>query len=162
VYRRLVALDRRHRVTDRVRRAIGSADREPVIQDVEIPVERLAEFLAFFNDEIGISPVWLCPLKLRERTGWPLYPMKPDRLYVNVGFWATVPLRPGERTGTYNRLIESKVTELGGHKSLYSDSYFEEDEFWEAYDGESYRKLKEAYDPTGRLPDLYSKCVRNQ
>jgi FAD/FMN-containing dehydrogenase len=162
VYRKIVALDRRYRLSDRIDRLRKLPAREPVIQDVEIPVERLAEFLEFFNDEIGISPVWLCPLKLREHTGWPLYPMKPDRLYVNVGFWATVPLGPGEKDGTHNRSIESKVTELGGHKSLYSTSYFDEDEFWLAYDGETYRKLKAAYDPDGRLPDLYSKCVRNQ
>jgi FAD/FMN-containing dehydrogenase len=162
VYRKVVALDRRYRLSDRIDRLRKQPAREPVIQDVEIPVERLAEFLEFFNDEIGISPVWLCPLKLREHTGWPLYPMKPDRLYVNVGFWATVPLGPGQADGTHNRRIESKVTELGGHKSLYSTSYFDEDEFWLAYDGETYRKLKKAYDPNGRLPDLYSKCVRNQ
>lgn len=162
VYRKIVALDRRYQLSARIEKLANKPAREPVIQDVEIPVEKLAEFLAFFTDEIGISPVWLCPLKLREHTGWPLYPMKPDRLYVNVGFWATVPLGPGEKDGTHNRRIESKVTELGGHKSLYSTSYFDEEEFWEAYDGESYRKLKESYDPTGRLPDLYSKCVRNQ
>ena len=162
VYRRIVALDRRYDLSGRVYKALGKPAREPVIQDVEIPVERLAEFLRFFADEIRISPVWLCPLKLRESTGWPLYPMKPGRLYVNAGFWATVPLGPDERQGTYNRLIENKVTELGGHKSLYSDSYFDEDEFWLAYDGETYRQLKNTYDPKGRLPDLYSKVVRNQ
>lgn len=162
VYRRIVALDRRYRVTERLAKLTGGPQREPVIQDVEIPVERIAEFLEFFADEIGISPVWLCPLRLRESTGWPLYPMKPGRLYVNAGFWATVALGPGERDGANNRRIENKVTELGGHKSLYSTSYFDEDEFWLAYDGDTYRRLKETYDPGGRLPDLYSKCVRNQ
>lgn len=162
VYRRIVALDRRYALSDRVGRVFGQPSREPVIQDVEIPVERLDDFLRFFADEIRISPVWLCPLKLRETSGWPLYPMKPGRLYVNAGFWATVPLGPGEKDGTYNRRIENKVTELGGHKSLYSTSFFEEEEFWSAYDGETYRRLKNTYDPDGRLPDLYSKVVRNQ
>jgi FAD/FMN-containing dehydrogenase len=162
VYRKIIALDRRHDLYGRISRLRKQAPREPVIQDVEIPVEKLAEFLEFFVDEIGISPVWLCPLKLRDPVGWPLYPIKPDRLYVNVGFWATVALGPGEADGTYNRRIESKVTELGGHKSLYSTSYFDEDEFWLAYDGDTYRKLKETYDPKARVPDLYSKCVGNQ
>jgi FAD/FMN-containing dehydrogenase len=162
VYRRIVALDRRYALSDRVGRIFGQPAREPVIQDVEIPVERLDDFLRFFAEEIRISPVWLCPLKLRESTGWPLYPMKPDRLYVNAGFWATVPLGKGEQDGTYNRRIENKVTELGGHKSLYSTSFFEEEEFWLAYDGATYRRLKNTYDPDGRLPDLYSKVVRNK
>ncbi|HEX2130277.1 MAG TPA: FAD-binding oxidoreductase [Actinophytocola sp.] len=162
VYRRIVALDRRYGLSARVDRLLGNPEREPVIQDIEVPVERLAEFLDFFDAEIGIRPVWLCPVTLREPTGWPLYPMPPGRLFVNVGFWATVPLRPGQRPGHHNRLIERTVTELGGHKSLYSDSYFTEDEFWRRYDGETYRKLKGTYDPDDRLPDLYAKCVGNR
>ena len=162
VYRRMVAFDRRHRLSDRILTMRGKPGQEPVIQDVEIPVDRLAEFLAFFHDEIGISPVWLCPLKLRSDTAWPLYPLEPDMLYVNVGFWSAVALRPGDAMGTYNRLIENKVAELGGHKSLYSTSFYSEDEFWRLYNGDVYRKLKQHYDPGGRLPDLYAKCVGNR
>ncbi|MFD0202023.1 MULTISPECIES: FAD-binding oxidoreductase [Saccharothrix] len=155
VYRKVVALDRRYRLTARLSKAV----QEPVIQDVEIPVDRLAEFLDFFHREIGVSPVWLCPVRLRDRTGWPLYPMDPDELYVNVGFWSVVSLRPDEELGDRNRLIEAKVTELGGHKSLYSDSYYGEEEFWDNYNGSTYQDLKKRYDPAGRLPDLYAKCV---
>ncbi|MDU0290244.1 FAD-binding oxidoreductase [Saccharothrix longispora] len=155
VYRRIVAWDRRHGFSGRLSKAV----QEPVIQDVEIPVHRLAEFLDFFHREIGVSPVWLCPVRLRDRSGWPLYPMDPDVLYVNVGFWSTVPLRPDEELGSRNRMIEDEVTRLGGHKSLYSDSYYGEQEFWDNYNGPEYRKLKERYDPDGRLPDLYAKCV---
>jgi FAD/FMN-containing dehydrogenase len=133
-----------------------------VIQDVEIPVEKLPEFLGFFHAEIGITPIWLCPVRLREKVTWPLYRMDPETLYVNVGFWATVTLEPGEPDDTHNRMIERKVVELGGHKSLYSTSYFEEDEFWKLYNGTVYRDVKGRYDPMGRLPDLYDKCVRGR
>jgi FAD/FMN-containing dehydrogenase len=161
-YRRMVAFDRRHRLSDKVYRLRHQPAREAVIQDVEIPVGRLAEFLDFFHAEIGISPVWLCPLRLRGERTWPLYPLAPDELYVNVGFWATVPLRPGDPDGTYNRLIEAKVTELNGHKSLYSTSFYSPDEFWRLYNGAAYRKMKQEYDPDDRLPDLYAKCVGNR
>ncbi|KAA2254294.1 FAD-binding oxidoreductase [Solihabitans fulvus] len=160
VYRRIVALDRRYAVTDRISTLRGQQPAEPVIQDIEVPVDRLAEFLDFFHREVGISPVWLCPLKVRDETSWPLYPLDPSTLYVNVGFWATVTPRPGEQAGGRNRLIERKVAELGGHKSLYSTSYYSEEEFWAHYNGPTYRVLKESYDPQGRLPDLYGKCVR--
>jgi FAD/FMN-containing dehydrogenase len=156
VYHRLVAWDRRLDLSERV---AGGAQ-EPVIQDVEIPVDRLAPFLTFFHREIGISPVWLCPIRLRDATGWPLYPMDPDVLYVNVGFWSAVTLRPGEPRGARNRLIEKEVASVGGHKSLYSDSYYPEDEFWQRYNGGAYHDLKRQFDPDGRLPDLYTKCVR--
>ena len=159
VYRRIVAWDRRVGFSDRLARARGGAGSEPVIQDVEIPVDRLAEFLEFFHREIGIAPVWLCPVQLRDRQGWPLYPMDPDTLYVNVGFWSAVQLRPGERLGDYNRAIEDFVSRIDGHKSLYSDSYYDEDEFWRLYNRPAYEQLKQRYDPDGRLPGLYEKCV---
>jgi FAD/FMN-containing dehydrogenase len=156
VYRRLVALDRRTGFSARVRRLAGAAAEEPVIQDVEIPVGRLAEFLDAFHTDIGITPVWLCPVRLRGERPWPLYPMRPGELYVNVGFWSGVPEVPG-RPDAHNRRIEELVADLGGHKSLYSTVHYGEAEFWEHYNGAAYRALKERYDPHGRLPDLYSK-----
>jgi FAD/FMN-containing dehydrogenase len=118
VYRRLVALDHRYRLTATAARLRGHRPDEAVVQDVEIPVERTAEFLDFFHRDIGITPVWLCPLRLRSREPWPLYPLRPGELYVNVGFWSTVPLRDGQPDGYHNRLIEDAVADLGGHKSL--------------------------------------------
>jgi FAD/FMN-containing dehydrogenase len=54
------------------------------------------------------------------------------------------------------------VAKLGGHKSLYSTSFYAEDEFYERYNGEAYRALKHAYDGEGRLLGLYEKCVRGR
>jgi FAD/FMN-containing dehydrogenase len=159
VYRRLVALDRRTGLSGRVRRLARLPQEEPVIQDVEIPVERLAEFLDAFHRDIGIAPVWLCPLRLRSDQPWPLYPMRPGELYVNVGFWSAVPETPGDPEA-HNRRIEELVAELGGHKSLYSTVHYSESEFWEHYNGPGYRALKQRYDPYDRLPDLYHKVAR--
>lgn len=160
VYRRLVAWDRRTHVSAHLDRWRGKQPREDVIQDVEIPVGRLPEFLEFFHDKIGMSPVWLCPLIAREK--WPLYPLRTREIYVNVGFWGTVPLPPGQIPEYHNRLIEREVAALDGHKSLYSTAFYSRDEFWRHYDGPAYRKLKETYDPNGRLLDLYDKCVRGR
>lgn len=156
VYRRIVALDRRTGFSGRVRRLAGQPQEELVIQDVEIPVARLVEFLDAFHTDIGISPVWLCPLRLRGETTWPLYPMTAGELYVNVGFWSGAPQRPGDPEW-HNRRVERIVADLGGHKSLYSTVHYDEREFWEHYNGPAYRALKERYDPRGRLGDLYSK-----
>jgi len=156
VYRRLVALDRRTGFSSRVRRVVGAPQEELVIQDVEIPVGRLVEFLDAFHTDIGIAPVWLCPLRLRGERTWPLYPMRTDELYVNVGFWSGVPELPGD-PDAHNRRIERLVADLGGHKSLYSTVHYDEREFWEHYNGPAYRALKSRYDPHGRLGDLYTK-----
>ena len=158
VYRRLVALDRRTRFTGRIRGLLGKPQEELVVQDVEIPVGRLTEFLEAFHRDIGIAPFWLCPLRLRGATTWPLYPMKAGELYVNVGFWSSVEEVPGQ-PDAHNLRIEELVAQLGGHKSLYSTVHYSEREFWEHYNGPAYRALKGRYDPHGRLPDLYTKVT---
>ena len=100
MYRKLVALDRRLGLTDALNHGRQRPAREPVIQDVEIPVGRAADFLTFFADQVGMSPVWMCPLRLRGARDWPLYPLRPGEVYVNFGFWGTVPLPPGRPTAT--------------------------------------------------------------
>jgi FAD/FMN-containing dehydrogenase len=160
VYRKLVALDRRHGFTRKLDASRGKPETEMVVQDVEIPVGEAASFLRYFLAEVGMNPVWMCPLRLRGDMTWPLYPMRPGQVYVNFGFWGAVALPPGAANGHFNRRIEDKVTELGGHKGLYSTSFYSREEFWARYNGAEYAELKRTYDPQGRLADLYSKCVR--
>jgi FAD/FMN-containing dehydrogenase len=157
VYRKLVAFDRRHGYSARLAKLRGQPAEEYVVQDVEIPISQAAKFLDVFHRDVGIEPVWLCPLRLRDTQPWPLYPLEPDELYVNVGFWSTVALKPGQPDGFYNRLVEETVSALGGHKSLYSSVHYSADEFWDRYNGLAYRSLKRTYDQAGRLPDLYQK-----
>ena len=157
VYWRLAAIGRRL--------GLGrtSATREVVIQDVEVPVERAARFLDVFHAEVGMTPIWMCPLRLREHDVWTLYGLDPHTTYVNFGFWGAVARRRGEPPDDRrNRLVERLVTQLGGQKSLYSTSFYEEAEFRALYGGAAYDELKRAYDPEGRLLDLYEKCVRER
>ena len=162
VYWRIVAFERRHQWKARWDERRGRPPREDVVQDVEVPVEQLGDFLSAFAREVPVEPVWLCPLQQR-RPGppWPLYPLTPGRLYVNVGFWSSVALEPGEAPDAHNRLVERLVGELGGHKSLYSTSGYGREEFDRLYGGDAYAALKQAYDPAGRLLDLYDTSVRN-
>lgn len=174
-YWKLIGLDQKYDIGDRLEARKGLPPRERVVQDIEVPIENTARFLEWFLDEIPIEPLWLCPLRLREpahpTTGtdgaspdrpWPLYPLEPHRTYVNVGFWSSVPIVPGEPVGAANRLIEKKVSELDGHKSLYSESFYEKDEFAHLYGGDHYEQIKKRYDPDSRLLDLYSKAVQRK
>jgi FAD/FMN-containing dehydrogenase len=161
VYWRLIALNRRFGVSARLDRRRGRPEQEEVIQDIEVPADRLAEFLDFLHERTGIQPVWLCPLRQRDPAArWDLYQLDPETTYVNIGFWSTASLPPGRDDGWHNRAIEQKVTELDGRKSLYSTSFYPPDEFWASYGGPTYEVLKKTYDPGGRLLDLYTKTVR--
>ncbi|EME17651.1 hypothetical protein G419_18604 [Rhodococcus triatomae BKS 15-14] len=169
-YWKLVALDRKYDIGDRLEARKGLPPRERVVQDVEVPIERTADFVHWFLKEIPIEPIWLCPLRLREPAPadadqarpWPLYPLEPKRTYVNIGFWSSVPIVPGQPGGAANRLIERTVTDFDGHKSLYSDAYYTKDEFTALYGGERYDSLKKRYDPDSRLLDLFSKAVQRR
>ncbi|BDH59586.1 FAD-binding oxidoreductase [Tsukamurella sp. PLM1] len=169
-YWKLVALDRRFDIGDRLAARKGEPPGERVVQDIEVRIDRTVEFLDWFLTEIPIEPLWLCPLRLREPLAsgadparpWPLYPLEPHETYVNVGFWSAVPEQPGQIEGRANRLIEAKVSELGGHKSLYSEAFYPRAEFDALYGGTVSAELKSRYDPTGRLLGLYDKTVRRQ
>jgi FAD/FMN-containing dehydrogenase len=157
VYMKMLGLDRRFDIADRLDRRADRPMRERVIQDVEIPVERLAEFLAWFDDEVGMRPVWLCPVVATR--SWPTYPLDPGRLYVNVGFWGTVHVGPEAVDAPRNRAIEAVVHELGGHKSLYSEAFYDRATFDSLYDGANLTRVKKQYDPDDRLTSLYDKAV---
>ncbi len=167
VYWKIVAFEDKHHVMSRIDARRGLPPRERVIQDVEIPIDRTADFLRWFDREVPIEPVWLCPIQLRPNDSspsgqatWPLYPLEPGQLYVNVGFWSTVAIEPGRSDGDVNKLIEQEVDDVGGHKSLYSDAYYSPEDFWARYGGETYADAKARYDPQARLLDLYAKAVR--
>ena len=159
-YWKLIAYDRRFSIADRIEKRNGRPPLERVVQDVEVPIGRTVEFLDWFLENVPIEPIWLCPLRLRDDASWPLYPIAAHHTYVNVGFWSSVPVGPTE--GHTNRLIERRVSELDGHKSLYSDAYYSKDEFDGLYGGEAYRTVKKTYDPDSRLLDLYAKAVQRR
>lgn len=185
-YWKIIGWDRRYNIADRIEARHGRPARERVVQDIEVVAERLPDFLSWFFDACEIEPVWLCPLRLRDgaeglvsaagevlgstpaaedgadRNPWPLYPLEPHTTWVNVGFWSSVPvdlLGPDAPAGAFNRAVEAKVEELGGHKSLYSESFYTRREFAAHYGGRIPGLLKAAFDPAGRFPSLYEKTV---
>jgi FAD/FMN-containing dehydrogenase len=160
VYHRLVGLENRFGVVARLDRARGRPERERVIQDVEVPVAQTPAFLRWFDSHVGMRPVWLCPL--RATRDWPSYPLAPGATYVNVGFWGTVPIEPGATDGDKNRAIEAEVTELGGHKSLYSDAYYDRETFDRLYGVANQQRVRQLTDPDNRLTGLYEKAVNRR
>lgn len=134
---------------------------ESVVQDVCIPIENCEKFLNFFNKHIGIKPIWICPFQAYDKNKtFSLFNLDPEKLYVDFGFWDVVPTNKPK--GYYNKLIEKKVEELGGKKSLYSESYYDRDKFWNIFNGKKYFSLKKKYDPDNHFSDLYTRCVKNK
>ena len=161
-YTNIMRWNSRWRLTRRIDHLLGYYP-ESVIQDVDLPIENAPAFLAFLLAEIRITPIWICPTQAYASSArFDLYPLDPARLYVNFGFWDVVKDRTPHPEGYYNRKIEHQVAALGGIKSLYSDAFYEPDEFWRIYNQPVYDRLKAKYDPQGVFKDLYQKTVLRQ
>jgi FAD/FMN-containing dehydrogenase len=158
-YTRVMRWNARWGLTRRLARWRGRFT-ESVIQDVDIPISAAPDFLDFLLREIGLLPIWICPVRgPAPGAQFTLYPLVPDSLYVNFGFWDVVDSAVTFEAGHFNRLVEREVLRLGGIKSLYSDCFFTPDEFAQAYAMERYQALKARYDPDERMLGLYEKCV---
>ena len=55
-----------------------------------------------------------------------------------------------------------RSSELDGHKSLYSESFYDRETFDRLYDGPHLAAVKQRYDPDDRLTSLYDKAVRQR
>jgi hypothetical protein len=138
--------------------ASGLADNY-IIQDVAVPMPAAAAFLKSLDEDFGIYPLWLCPLKF-GRMGLRHKRMNPEAhpTLLNIGIWAPGPKDVKGRDAA-NRSIEANVMELNGTKWLYAQTYYTEEEFWQIYDRPQYETLREKFQAT-HLPDVYAKVKK--
>ncbi|UQC84053.1 FAD binding domain-containing protein [Colletotrichum lupini] len=133
--------------------------------DITLPGNTVAAFLDWVNNNLGIYPVWICPVRVipdsrnRERC---------HNINVNVRLWGPKTIHgpddvPGrdspeafERFIRDNKMIEQATRDLGGTKVVYGDNYYTEEEFWRIYDKEFYDDLRDKWGAAG-LPSLWDK-----
>lgn len=159
-YMKLFGLEKKYGINAKLSKLLKKSPPERVIQDVEIPIENTEKFLDYYFKTINILPVWVCPIKqTNAKVEWSLYKIDPNRLYLNFGFWSSVKSKKSDPFW-HNKSLESKVGELKGKKSLYSDVFYDEKTFWRLYNKQKYSILKKHYDKHGFLKDLYQKTVK--
>jgi Delta24-sterol reductase len=126
-----------------------------LVQDLCMPKQNFVKFANFIDQEYGIYPLWLCPLKPNTREFLsPIY--NRSDLIINVGMYGDLKLR-GEEFVYKNRLLENKVQSLNGRKVLYAHSYYSEESFWDIYGLERYQKLRQKYKASSVFPSLFAK-----
>jgi len=158
VYRKIIGFANRHGITDKLNTLRGEK-LETFIQDAEVPAHQAADFLNWFHENITAHrPLTIGPvIPYSPTANFPLFPMDPEEVYMNIGYYATVPSDKPE--GYYNKLFEQKLLEIGAKKMMYSSSFYTPDEFWQTFDRQTYEALKARYDPDEVFPGLYEKCV---
>ena len=134
-----------------------------IIQDLALPYRNAAAFIDWTARNVGIWPLWLCPLRQSahptmhphateyEGDGKTLQPL------LNVGLWGfSRAAWPYEKWVALNRAIEAELRGLGGMKWLYAGNLQTEEHFWTQFDRSWYEGLRERYHASG-LPTVYDK-----
>jgi delta24-sterol reductase len=128
-----------------------------MIHDLSLPYDTAGEFIEYTSEELGIWPLWLCPLRAVDAPTFRPCSAKDGvpQPMLNIGLWGAA----SKDVDTFlrqNRYLEAKLAELGGRKVLYSHTYYTEEEFWELYDEKWYKTLRQQYSAT-TLPTVYAK-----
>ena len=60
----------------------------------------------------------------------------------------------------YYKLIEDKLMDIGGIKTLISNNYYSESDFWKIWNKKNYNTVKRKTDPNNIFRNLYTKTCK--
>jgi FAD/FMN-containing dehydrogenase len=130
-----------------------------VTVDLFLPFSKVPEFLAWYERELGYFPLWCVPYKRVRDYEWlddSFYAGLDDALFLDLAIYG-MKQPPGQNV---HRMIEEKLRELGGIKTLISHNYYSRDEFWSIWNKRNYDCVKAITDPDNVFRDLYTKTCR--
>lgn len=131
----------------------------PITVDTFIPFSRIEEFMEWFRKEINHFPLWCVPYKIVHKYEWlsdEFLRNVRDELFLDIAIYGM--LRKDQQH--YYRIIEKKLMEIGGIKTLISTNLYSEEEFWKIWNKRDYDLLKKKTDPENIFRGLYEKTCR--
>jgi FAD/FMN-containing dehydrogenase len=134
-------------------------DKPTVTLDTFVPFSKVGEFMRWYEHELDFFPLWVVPYRRVHDYEWlsdDYWEQLGDDLFLDIAIYGM--RQRGERN--VHRMIEEKLRELGGIKTLISHNYYPEDEFWQIFNRKNYDAVKQVTDPRNVFRDLYGKmCV---
>ncbi|KAI1810371.1 FAD binding domain protein [Poronia punctata] len=134
-----------------------------VIQDVIVPFDKAEAFYESLHELLHLYPLWLCPVRVRRHGPDAAHGIHADfadpstpEVMLNFGVWGPGPRSDHQELVRLNRLIEQRAHQLGGKKTLYAQTHYTEDEFWQTYNRPAYDAVRVRYN-AGHLPSVYDK-----
>ena len=131
----------------------------PITVDTFIPFSRINEFMDWFKKEVNHFPLWCVPYKIVRKYEWisdEFLKNVKDELFLDIAIYGMHRDDPEH----YYRIIEEKLMELGGIKTLISTNLYSEKEFWSIWNKENYDFVKRQTDPDNIFRNLYEKMCR--
>jgi hypothetical protein len=135
-------------------------DEKPTVTlDVFIPISKFETFMGWYEKTFDFFPLWCVPYRLPHKYEWlsrRFVERSSDELFVDLAIYGM------EQKGgvNYHKLMEEKLLEIGGIKTLISHNYFSEDQFWQMWNRENYEAAKSVTDPERIFRDLYTKTCK--
>ena len=147
------------RLAEKFRWLLLSDDRPDVTVDTFIPFSRLKEFLEWYAKDFAHFPLWVVPYARVHDYEWltdSFWAKTRDKLMIDIAIYGMK-----QRGDTnYYRLMEEKLQELNGIKTLISYNYYKEDDFWQIFNRKNYDAVKAITDPDNIFRNLYEKTCR--
>lgn len=141
----------------RLERVIGLKRRPDVVCDVFVPRRRVRDFYEWYARDLAFYPLWVVPYRMPRPYAWldPRYAEATrDDLHFDLAIYG---MPNGDPRVDLSEVLEQKVHEHQGVKTLISRNHYTPERFWSIYDREGYQAAKRRLDPTGTFPDLYEK-----
>lgn len=131
-----------------------------VVVDVFIPFSKFSQFFDFYRKEFNYFPLWVVPYK-KKNYPWiadQILNKMTDELFIDLAIYGIK--QKGNKN--YYQILEDKLRELKGIKTLISYNYYDEKTFWKVWNKKNYFEVKKKTDPENIFRDLYQKtCGRN-
>jgi len=147
------------RLAEKLRWLMLSDDRPNVTVDTFIPFSRLKDFLEWYAKDFNHFPLWVVPYARLHDYEWltdSFWAKLSDKLFIDIAIYGMK-----QRGDTnYYRMMEEKLQELNGIKTLISYNYYKEDEFWQIFNHKNYDAVKAITDPDNIFRNLYEKTCR--
>jgi FAD/FMN-containing dehydrogenase len=127
--------------------------------DVFVPFSKVPEFLTWYEREFGFFPLWCVPYRRVHDYEWladDYWTGLKDEMFLDLAIYGM--RQKGDKN--YHRLMEQKLRELGGIKTLIAHNYYPEDEFWSIFNKRNYDAVKRVTDPKNLFRDLYTKTCK--
>lgn len=125
------------------------------IQDYYLPLSKAQKFLTLCIQQLGIFPIWLCPIKATNKPQKMSPHYLAERLLIDIGLWGKP--RGSKNIVQVNKTFERYLTEYGGRKMFYADSFYSENEFWKLYDKKWYQRMRKKYKAEAVFPNIWEK-----
>ncbi|HEX4419617.1 MAG TPA: FAD-binding oxidoreductase [Kofleriaceae bacterium] len=135
------------------------SEKPTVTLDTFIPFSRVPAFLTWYEREFNFYPLWCVPYRRVHDYEWlhdSFYKDLEDPLFLDIAIYGMRQRGPHN----YHRLMEQKLRELGGIKTLIAHNYYDEAEFWQIWNKPNYDAVKAITDPDNVFRDLYTKTCR--